>query len=56
MKTIVALLTTPPFIGLFERLGVWWCKNMHSEKMLSRPVNGTYRCMVCFRRYEAPWR
>ena len=39
--------------NLFQRLGMRWCRLMHSAPMW--PVNGHYQCRSCGRSYDVPW-
>jgi hypothetical protein len=39
--------------GLGSRVASLWCKSTHPAPMW--PVNGRYRCPVCFRSYPVPW-
>jgi len=39
--------------SLAARLGRGWCRWMHSD--ITWPVNGSYECRKCRRRFPVPW-
>jgi hypothetical protein len=38
---------------MLNRILEWLC--VHFHRRVTRPVNGHYECLTCFRRYQAPW-
>ncbi len=38
---------------LLERVGEFWCRNMHGQPMW--PSRGKYQCRVCLREYPVPF-
>lgn len=40
-------------VEIRDRLLRFWCRIAHPPHMLTRPVRGHYRCLVCLQEFES---
>ncbi len=39
---------------IIKSVSDWFCREFHRN--ITRPVNGKYHCLECYREYNSPWK